>query len=185
MEPAVPSFPTIRPRALGDGLAQTVNARDLHAFLEVGRDFVTWIKARISKYEFDVGSDYIIENTTPLNGGVGNRGAKTEYHLTLDTAKELAMVENNDQGRAVRRYFIECERRLQSAAPHGPTLHPAAGESIAIRLRLVEHCRRAYGALAAQRLWFALDLPVVPEMRRPPAQSEIPFDWPERPAGHA
>jgi phage anti-repressor protein len=31
-------------RQIGDGTIQTVNARDLHAFLEVGKDFSTWIK---------------------------------------------------------------------------------------------------------------------------------------------
>ena len=33
---------------------------------------------------------------------------KNEYFLTLDMAKELAMVENNDKGKEARRYFIEC-----------------------------------------------------------------------------
>lgn len=43
----------------------------------------------------------------------GNKKETTDYHLTLDMAKELSMVENNEQGRAARRYFIECERRAQ------------------------------------------------------------------------
>jgi hypothetical protein len=32
-------------------------------------------------------------------------------------AKELAMVERNEQGRAVRRYFIQCEEALQRSVP--------------------------------------------------------------------
>jgi anti-repressor protein len=36
-----------------------------------------------------------------------------EYLLSLDTAKEIAMLENNEKGRWVRRYFIECEKRLR------------------------------------------------------------------------
>jgi phage anti-repressor protein len=32
-------------------------------------------------------------------------------------AKEVAMVERNEQGRAVRRYFIQCEEALQRSAP--------------------------------------------------------------------
>lgn len=184
------AFPTIRPKAVGDDLVQTVNARDLHAFLEIGRDFTTWIRARLTKYGLVEGRDYVVAPIfdSPDRGNQTGRGGdrkSLDFHLTLGTAKELAMVENNDQGRAVRRYFIECERRLHAGPSHGPALHPAAGESIGVRLRLVEHCRKAYGALAAQRLWFALDLPVVPEMRRPPVQGEIPLHWPDQPAGNA
>lgn len=38
---------------------------------------------------------------------------KVEYHLTLDMAKELAMVEKNEKGRQVRQYFIACEKALR------------------------------------------------------------------------
>lgn len=40
-----------------------------------------------------------------------------EYRCTLGMGKELCMVENNEQGRVARRYFIECERRLLTSAP--------------------------------------------------------------------
>ena len=33
-------------------LTKTVNARDLHSFLESKQDFSTWIKNRIEKYDF-------------------------------------------------------------------------------------------------------------------------------------
>ena len=35
-----------------DNGKQLVSGRELHEFLEVGRDFTTWIKGRISKYDF-------------------------------------------------------------------------------------------------------------------------------------
>ncbi|EBP4060919.1 phage antirepressor Ant, partial [Salmonella enterica subsp. enterica] len=86
------------------------NARDLHDFLGVGKDFSTWIKGRIAEYGFVENQDYI---AIPQKRGIGHGRGKTEYHLTLDTAKELAMVERNEKGRQVRRYFIECEKELQ------------------------------------------------------------------------
>ncbi|GGJ05036.1 hypothetical protein GCM10011320_09940 [Neoroseomonas lacus] len=47
----------------------------------------------------------------------GKRGRPAkEWFLTLDMAKELAMVEKNEKGREARRYFIGCERRLKAAA---------------------------------------------------------------------
>lgn len=41
---------------------------------------------------------------------------RIEYHIILDMAKELSMVERNAQGKAARRYFIECEKRLRNKA---------------------------------------------------------------------
>ncbi len=38
----------------------TVNARDLHAFLEVGKMFAHWIQDRIKHFEFVENQDFII-----------------------------------------------------------------------------------------------------------------------------
>ncbi|CSE43704.1 phage antirepressor Ant [Escherichia coli] len=94
-----------------------VNARDLHEFLEVRRDFSTWIKNRITEYGFAVDVDYIlVHQNRGIKGRGGDRRSK-DYHLTLDTAKETAMVERNEKGRQIRRYFIECEKKLRSMQP--------------------------------------------------------------------
>ena len=90
---------------------QLCNARDLHATLEVGRDFSNWIKERIEQYGFVEGEDFS-PNLAKSRGR-----PRTDYHLTLDMAKELAMVENNDKGRMVRRYFIRIEKEARAAPP--------------------------------------------------------------------
>lgn len=99
---------------------QFCNARDLHAFLEVGRDFSNWIKDRIERFELVEDEDYI---TQVIDSSVNaNFGEKSElrmgrplidYHLPIDVAKELAMAENNARGREVRRYFIQAEKELR------------------------------------------------------------------------
>ena len=86
---------------------QLCNARDLHGFLEVGDRFDQWISRRIETYGFADGEDFC----TKLCKTRGRPA--TDYHLTLDTAKELAMVENNDKGRQVRRYFIQIEKEAR------------------------------------------------------------------------
>ncbi|WP_105450353.1 antA/AntB antirepressor family protein [Escherichia coli] len=91
--------------------ALLVNARDLHTFLNVGKRFASWIVERIAEYGFVENQDFMIISQVREKIGRG-RPAK-DYHLTLDTAKELAMVERNEKGRQVRRYFIECEKRLR------------------------------------------------------------------------
>ncbi|WP_092880165.1 antA/AntB antirepressor family protein [Izhakiella capsodis] len=103
------------------------NARDLYAFLRVKRDFSTWINDRISEYGFTANLDYIV--FSPNSGKTVGRRRK-DYHLTLDTAKELAMVERNDKGRRVRRYFIECEKKLhQQSLPQAPAPAPSVPDA--------------------------------------------------------
>lgn len=101
---------------IGGIKTQLCKATDLHAFLDVGTKFADWIRGRIEKYGFVENQDFILvsENTEIKNGRGGDRRSK-EYHLTLDTAKELAMVENNDKGRQVRRYFIGMEKQAIAA----------------------------------------------------------------------
>lgn len=97
------------------------NARDLHAFLKVGRRFATWIVERIAEYGFVEHQDFVlISPIREIKTGRGGDRKTKDYHLTLDTAKELAMVERTDQGRMVRRYFIECERQLREAPQARP-----------------------------------------------------------------
>ncbi|PAF49275.1 hypothetical protein BKH41_03855 [Helicobacter sp. 12S02232-10] len=96
-----------------------VNARELWKALEVGKDFSTWIKDRISKYGFVANEDFIIINSLTNFGEQANKGNaggqnRIDYILTLDTAKQIAMVENNQIGMEVRRYFITCEKSLHS-----------------------------------------------------------------------
>lgn len=92
------------------------DARDLHSGLGVGRDFTNWIKGRITKYDFREGVDYeICQSPNLATGEFGHTGGTPSslYRLTLHMAKELAMVENNDRGRLIRRYYIWLEETEQ------------------------------------------------------------------------
>lgn len=92
-----------------DRQEQLVDARELHEKLESKRDFSNWITDRIEKYDFVENIDF----TTILLKSTGGR-PRVEYAITLDTAKEIAMVENNEQGRKIRRYFIEVEKKARN-----------------------------------------------------------------------
>ena len=104
-------FPAVFHGEIANQTQLLCNARELHEFLQVGRDFSNWIKNRINKYKFVENQDFILL----ANFGEQTRGGhnRTDYHITLDMAKELAMVENNATGRQIRRYFIECEKELR------------------------------------------------------------------------
>ncbi|MHB0873468.1 MAG: antA/AntB antirepressor family protein [Acidithiobacillus ferrooxidans] len=88
------------------------DARDLHAFLGVQWAFSNWIKHLITKYDFVEGVDFITFDLRKNANQVGHGGDRrsVEYHLTIDMAKQLAMVQNNERGRQARLYFIERER---------------------------------------------------------------------------
>lgn len=108
---------------IGGVAVPTCNARELHCYLEVKRVFAAWIRGRITKYGFTEGADFITEVISQSGKNPSGGRPELEYHLTLDMAKELAMVENNPMGREARRYFIECERSAISsrAAINVPT----------------------------------------------------------------
>ena len=93
-------------------LQQTVNARELHAFLQSKQDFSTWIKNRIEKYGFLENQDFVRFHKKME----ANNATMIEYYITLDMAKEVAMIENNEKGRDVRQYFITCEKQAKQAS---------------------------------------------------------------------
>lgn len=125
----------IMPGQIDGRATQLVNARLLHEFMGVGKDFTTWIKLRIRQYGFEQNRDYLLTQTgEQLPSGTKWR---SDYLLTLDMAKELAMVERTPKGREARRYFIDCERQLQALREQGAgisQLTPNANYPVAIDL---------------------------------------------------
>lgn len=80
-----------------------MDARGLHGALGHKRDFARWIKDKIEA-GYQEGLDFcaILQKT---------RGRpRKDYLLTIDMAKELAMLERTEIGREVRRYYIKMEQ---------------------------------------------------------------------------
>lgn len=93
----------------------TVLARDLHDFLEVGTQFKDWFP-RTCEYGFQENEDF-----NPLKIEQvrleGNREVKRElqdYQLTIEMAKEIAMIQRNEKGKQARQYFIQLENDWNS-----------------------------------------------------------------------
>lgn len=97
----------------GDNLL--IDARLLHKKLKSKQEFASWIKARIKDYRFDEQKDYLINLSNRIDGKAGKK--RIDYLLSIDTAKELAMLERNEIGRAIRQYFIQAEKQAR-ALPH-------------------------------------------------------------------
>jgi phage anti-repressor protein len=94
---------------------QTVDARELHEFLESKQKFADWIDAKILNNPFfRENADFMVfRNIT--NNTKGGR-PRTDYSLTLETAKRVAMAEQTEKGEVVRSYFIQCETTLINIA---------------------------------------------------------------------
>jgi anti-repressor protein len=93
-------LPALIESEIGGESVQTTNARDLYQFLGVRDTFATWLWTRLNEYSFMEGKDYCLDE-------IGN------YHLSIDMAKELSMVEKTPKGTEARHYFIECEKKLR------------------------------------------------------------------------
>lgn len=115
---------------IGGEQIPTVNARDLHAFLEVKSEFRNWIKNRINDFGFLEEQDFVAVGKNLPTGGKSK-----EYHISLGMAKELCMVERNEKGKQARLYFIECEKiaKTKATAPALPD-YPTALRQLASSL---------------------------------------------------
>lgn len=89
--------------------SKVVSARELYEYLEVKTKFPDWCR-RMFEYGFEEGKDFI----SILGKSTGGR-PDTDYALTIDTAKEIAMLQRTEKGKRVRQYFIECEKQLKAA----------------------------------------------------------------------
>jgi len=88
-------------------VVQTVDAREIHAFLESKRQFSNWITYQIEAFDFKQDVDFSTINNSDYSP------PRKEYHVSLDMAKELAMVERNAKGKEARQYFIAIEKEYQ------------------------------------------------------------------------
>lgn len=148
----------IAPADLNGAQIQTVNARELHAFLECKTPFTRWIKKRIEDFGFVEGQDFVrvelpagmkmSENGGEI-GGIGNaqksqalesmgyvsfgQQGRIEYAVSINMAKELSMVERSEKGKQARLYFIQCEQKLKEVTTQQFQLPDFTNPAIAAR----------------------------------------------------
>lgn len=88
-----------------------VNARELHKMLEIKTDFSDWVKRRIKQCKFEENFDYVVilKKEENLKGG----RPTTEYIISVDMTKHLGMMERNEKGHEIRKYYIEQEELVR------------------------------------------------------------------------
>lgn len=90
----------------------TLSARELHEFLEIETPFKKWF-LRMTEYGFNQNFDYREVMDKNVQNPKGGRPS-TDYEITLDMAKEIAMLQRSEKGKQCRQYFLELERRWNS-----------------------------------------------------------------------
>lgn len=144
-----------------------VDGRTLHTHLESRRKFSDWISERIDQYDFQENVDYGVFHNFVKNSPKGGR-PQQDYHLTLDMAKELAMVERTSKGKEARQYFIQVEKEyLSGRQAHHPSLDkiPLRREIRDIVDKLVECTNlQQRNVLVGQAAQFAMELGEPSEM---------------------
>jgi anti-repressor protein len=88
-----------------------VNMRELHGWLGIETRFNDWINRRIEQYGFSENEDFVLlKNEYGENTGFQAK----DYIFKLEPAKEIAMVESNEKGKEIRRYFIKVEEKYHA-----------------------------------------------------------------------
>ena len=157
----------LQPQPINGTPTETVSARELHTFVGSKQEFSNWIKNRVEKYGFVENVDFLIILSKTPNGGRPSQ----EYYITLDMAKQLAMVENNEKGMQVRTYFIECEKKLrevvqQPTQPIGETEDKLRAYAYGMTLLNVDDVsKQAYVANAIEQLTGA-SVPYRPQLEQ-------------------
>lgn len=101
---------------------KVVYGSELYECLGSKRQYTDWIKTRLKECDAIENEDYQSfsqNNEKPMGGR-----PKLEYLIKLDTAKEMAMLERNDKGKQVRKYFIQVEEKYKNNVINRSQLSP-------------------------------------------------------------
>lgn len=90
----------------------TLSARELHKELGIAGRFSRWFD-QMSEYGFEENVDFTsVQNCTVVNNGAMRE--LQDYQITIDMAKEIAMLQRNEKGKEIRRKLIELEKAWNS-----------------------------------------------------------------------
>lgn len=89
-----------------------ISGRELHEALEVKTPYKKWFE-RMSDYGFEENTDFVVTDIF-VHNSLGGRQNQTDHALTLDTAKEIAMIQRSEPGKRARQYFIQVEKAWNS-----------------------------------------------------------------------
>ncbi|CAJ1179835.1 hypothetical protein CPR19088_GLDEOEPO_01372 [Companilactobacillus paralimentarius] len=87
---------------------QVLSARDLYNGLEIAQRFSRWVDNNFDIFEENIDFYKCTSSTVVNNGAVREID---DYIITIDMAKQLAMMVRNDNGKRYRKYFLKLEEK--------------------------------------------------------------------------
>lgn len=90
-----------------------ISGRELHQALEVSTRYDKWFE-RMTEYGFENGIDFISQVEKVHCQKRARTYEQVNHILTLDTAKEIAMIQRSEPGKRARQYFIQVEKAWNS-----------------------------------------------------------------------
>ncbi|WP_270224205.1 ORF6C domain-containing protein [Clostridium fessum] len=130
---------------------KVVYGSELHEVLGVKSNYREWVKRRFSDIDAIENEDFDSVEISTVAGGT----PKKDHIIKLDTAKEMAMLERNEKGKQIRRYFIEVEKKYKKEQFEGLStelqaiiMHDKKIQKIETRMDKLEYDIPLYGAEA-------------------------------------
>lgn len=113
---------------------KVVYGSELHEVLGVKSRYREWIDRRLSDIDALENEDFQAAEISAPSGQT-----KKDHIIKLDTAKEMAMLERNEKGKQVRRYFIQVEKKYKCAKSSLADLSPQLQLLINMEMKQKEH----------------------------------------------
>ena len=162
---------------------KVVYGSELHKVLEVKSPYREWSTRRFKDCDAIEEEDYSSVEISTLSGGT----PKKEHIIKLDTAKEMAMLERNEKGKQVRRYFIKVEKKYKERTYSMTTtcqypVTPAALESATNAGRLFERIMKREGvppheiAMAVRSIFLQAGIDIPEYVVKIPAYEQYTLD---------
>ena len=153
------NYPTIGHTDFGGQIKETINARELYAFLKSKRDFATWVKDKLKRFGFVEGVDYLLHKFLERVGEKMHGGQnRIDYFLTVDTTKHFALTENTEVGRQYRQHLIARDEELRVMHEGLAAPSPTSDLDYGHTAELADHARvrlalKLGGKAYAIKLW--------------------------------
>ena len=98
---------------------KVVYGSELHEVLGVRTPYKDWSTRRLNDIDAVENEDFEAAQICAPSGQT-----KKDHIIKLDAAKEMAMLERNEKGKQVRRYFIQVEKKYKAASLATQELSP-------------------------------------------------------------